>query len=586
MAFSSTPLLSLTTQATEIVFLSPRRDTLAISEIEIVNAMDTARVCEEIAADDSRLSHRRLQHQPRCTAGVAVHPDALNANGEIRGRGCLAKRLLPNAYQAESPQWSALVQHMLAAFRWRLSTRVEGPKLNSQTTRQARDLAALPAGDDRNPKRAPHLHLRRAREIRTLSGGILVTIGVIGTACMAGAQEQLSLDQAVAEAVRNNAGLLAEKANIGIAEAKVLGARLRSNPVVSAGGDHLDALGTGFNEINGGGPAEYTLRMDFPIEAGGKRARRTEVAQLSRSVTELQFQNAVRSLAFEVANLFVDAQLDKESLALARENLTYFEGIVAVNVVRLRAGEIAEVELLRSRLASLQQRNVVREAESKWRAALIRLQTSMGRAEPSRPLELAGDLRRDSSVAGRDQWKRIALDSRPDLLALRKDLARSVAETSLQLAHAKVDPAIGTEYRRQQGVNGISNSMGVFLEVPLPVFNRNQGEIARARSEQRQALLRVRQLEIVIAGEVEVAHEQVLAADSLLRNIESEMLEQAQEVRKVTEFAYRRGHSTLLELLDAQRAHQETVHAYIEARAAYARSLYLLDSAAGRTVTQ
>jgi outer membrane protein, heavy metal efflux system len=415
---------------------------------------------------------------------------------------------------------------------------------------------------------------------------LMAAVWALGPACMMRAQERLSLDRAVAEAVQNNVGLLAEKANIAIADARILSARLRPNPVLSASADHLDILGTGYSENNGGGPPEYSVRMDFPIEVGGKRARRTELAQLSRSVTELQFQNAVRGLALEVANLFVDAQVEEETVALAKENLTYFERIVEVNVVRFRAGEIAEVEVLRARLASLQQRNVVREAESRRRTALIRLQSTMGRAVTSMPLELAGELRGDDSVAERGLWKQAALDNRPDVLALRKDLARSGADVNLQTAQAKPDPAIGTEYRRQQGVNGTGNSMGVFLEIPLPVFNRNQGEIARARGEQRQAGLRVRQLEIQIAGEIDVAHEQAIAAASLVRDIKGDMLEQAAEVLKVTEFAYRRGHSTLLELLDAQRAHQETMHSYIEARAAYARSLYLLDSAAGRTVTQ
>lgn len=430
----------------------------------------------------------------------------------------------------------------------------------------------------------PHGRFLSNQATRAPWRALLLVCG-LGAIWTAAAQQRLTLDQAVAEAVEKNVGLLAEKANIAIADARILSARLRPNPVFSAGSDHLDILGTGFSETNGGGPSEHSLRMDFPIETGGKRARRTELAQLSRSVAELQFQNAARTLSMEVANLFVDAQVEQENLSLAKENLAYFEGIVEVNAARFRAGEIAEVELLRSRLASLQQRNVVREAESRRRAALIRLQTAMGRAEPSRGLELASELRRDPAVAALDQWRQSALSGRPDLLALRKDLARAAAEVNLQVAQAKSDPAVGTEYRRQQGVNGMSNSMGVFLEIPLPVFNRNQGEIVRARAEQSQAGLRVRQLEIEIAGEVDVAHEQVQTADSLVRSIEGEMLEQAQEVRKVTEFAYRRGNATLLELLDAQHAYNETLHAFIEARAAFARSLYVLDSAAGRMVT-
>ena len=412
---------------------------------------------------------------------------------------------------------------------------------------------------------------------------IAVFLGILPHAA---GQENLTLDQAVAEAVQKNLGLMAERANLALADARIITARLRPNPVLSVSGDHLDILGTGYNEINGAGPPEYSVRMDYLLERGGKRRLRTEAAQLARSTSELEFQDAVRTVALDIAGIYVDAQLAQEGLRLARENLSYFQEIVRVNETRLKAGEIAEVELLRSRLATLNQRNLVRQAESRWRAALTRLQTAIGRPTLSRSLQLSADLRRDSTYPARDQALQTALQRRPDLLALRQDYARAGAEVRSQEAQAKVDPAIGTEYRRQQGVNGTGNSMGFFLAVPLPVFNRNQGEIERARQEQRQLDLRARHLEIVIAGEIDVAHEQVQAAETLLRNFEGEMLDQAQEVRRVTEFSYRRGHVTLLELLDAQRAYNETFQGYIEARAEYARSLYLLDSVSGRVVTQ
>jgi outer membrane protein, heavy metal efflux system len=428
--------------------------------------------------------------------------------------------------------------------------------------------------------------VRRRERLARAGRASIVTAMALASATAVFAGERLTLEQAVSEALGKNAGLLAEKANISIAEARILTARLRPNPVFSTSADHLDALGTGFSEINGGGPAEYSARVDFPIERGGKRRLRTEVAQLARSTTELLFQNAVRSVALDVANQFIDAQVAQASLKLARENFGYFEEIVRVNQARLKAGDIAEVELLRSRLALLQQRNVLREAESRSRAAVIRLGTAIGRGVPSPALELAGDLRHDTQPPTEMQVREAALRERPDLLAARRDLARAGTEVQSQMAQAKVDPVVGSEYRRQQGVNGEANTAGVFLAVPLPVFNRNQGEIERARQEQRQTELRVRQLETLIAGEVGVAHEQMLTARSLLQSIEGEMLTQAVEVRRVTEFSYRRGHVTLLELLDAQRAYNETVQGHIEARAQYARSLYALDAVGGRTVTQ
>jgi cobalt-zinc-cadmium efflux system outer membrane protein len=395
------------------------------------------------------------------------------------------------------------------------------------------------------------------------------------------AEEKITLEQALAEALEKNLSLLAERVNISIAEARLITARLRPNPVLSAGGDHLDLLGTGFNEINNAGPEEFNLRTDFTIERGGKRSSRIAVAQHALGVAELEFLNAVRGLRLEVQSAFVEALLARHRVELARQNLEALNRIVEVNQVRWRAGDVAEVELIRSRVAALQQANALRRAELDLRTVLIRLQTLMGRARPAPDFDVLGELRRETRVAPLEEWLKIALENRPDLLALRRAVQRSAAELQLELARAKPDLTLGSEYRRQQGLAGTGNMLGFFVQIPLPVFDRNQGEIARAREELRQAELRVRALEASIRAEVESAYRQWQSSRESLEQIETAMLAQAREVRDITEYAYRRSEASLLEFLDAQRAFNETMQAYYEARAEYAKSLYLLESSAG-----
>jgi outer membrane protein, heavy metal efflux system len=394
-------------------------------------------------------------------------------------------------------------------------------------------------------------------------------------------EEKITLEQALAEALEKNLSLLAERVNISIAEARLITARLRPNPVLSAGGDHLDLLGTGFNEINNAGPAEFNVRTDFTIERARKRSSRIAVAQHALGVAELEFLNAVRGLRLEVQSAFVEALLARHRVELARQNLEALNRIVEVNQVRWRAGDVAEVELIRSRVAALQQANALRRAELDLRTVLIRLQTLMGRARPAPDFDVLGELRRETRVAPLEEWLKIALENRPDLLALRRAVQRSAAELQLELARSKPDLTLGSEYRRQQGLAGTGNMLGFFVEIPLPVFDRNQGEIARAREELRQAELRVRALEASIRAEVESAYRQWQSSRESLEQIETAMLAQAREVRDITEYAYRRGEASLLEFLDAQRAFNETMQAYYEARAEYARSLYLLESSAG-----
>ncbi len=408
---------------------------------------------------------------------------------------------------------------------------------------------------------------------------------LLGTAALAAqpALEQVTLGQAIAQALANNAALLAERANIGIAEAQVIAARLRPNPNITVGGDHLDVLGSGFNDVNGGGPSEVAAGFEFLHERGGKREGRVAVAQAARSVAELQFENAARTLVFDVENAFVDALAARDTLELARENSGFFRKIVEINETRVRTGDLPEVELIRSRLAALQYETSVRQAEVRFNSALVKLQTLMGRARPGAGFAIAGDLERPDALPLVDELAREARERRPDLRALRRDVDRAGADVRLQQANAKPDVTLGAEYRRQQ-VNARANALTLTVGIPLPVFNRNEGEIARAQQEQRQAELKARALEAEIAGQVETAYQQFLAARSLLESIRGSMLQQARDVREITDFSYRRGEASLLALLDAQRAFNDTMQGYLEARAEYARSLYLLDFVSGKGV--
>src|SRR5262249_10289437 len=156
-----------------------------------------------------------------------------------------------------------------------------------------------------------------------------------------------------------------------------------------------------------------------------------------------------------------------------------------------------------------------------------------------------------------------------------------LAEVRSQIAQGKVDFTIGMEYRRQQAP-AFGNLMGFFFSVPLPVFNRNQGEIERARQEQRQIEARIRALEADVHNELSTAWQQYDAAHALVTRIESGMLAQARQVLKTVEYSYRSGAASLIELLDAQRAYNDTMQGYNESRAEYARSLYLVDSVTGK----
>jgi cobalt-zinc-cadmium efflux system outer membrane protein len=392
----------------------------------------------------------------------------------------------------------------------------------------------------------------------------------------------VTINQCVREAVERNLGLLAERYNLSIADAGVITAGLRPNPVLSLYTDLQDLLGTGFNERNMAGPPEYGVRADFIWERGQKRRHRIEASEQGKAVARWQLLNATRALALDVQSAFVEVLLAKETLALAERNQESFRRIVEVSKERVRVGDLAQVELVRTQLAELQFSNAVIQGQSRLRIAKQRLQLLMGRATPSDLFDVVGEMRREPLPFTLEELWRQALARRPDYQAALRDQARSVAELRLQIAQGKVDYVIGAEYRRQQGIAGTGNSLGFFFSAPIPLFNRNQGEIARAGRERQQIEARTRALEAQMRGELDAAWQSYDTARSLLTRIEGEMLDKARRVLASMEYSYRVGEASLIELLDAQRAFNDTMQGYNEARAEYARGLYLIDSVTGK----
>lgn len=412
---------------------------------------------------------------------------------------------------------------------------------------------------------------------RFLLAAVCITSAEAGARAQPRAADAVAIEQAVGEALDHNLSLLAERYNVTVADAAVITAGLRPNPVVT-----VNAMLPDSNLVDAGvAVREGVVRTDYVIERGGKRERRIEQATLARSVAELQLLETTRKLVLDVETACADVLLAKLNLALARENLDAFNNVVAVNVERVRTGDLAQVELARSRLAALQFQNDVEQQTAKLAVARTRLEELLGRRTTG-SIDVTGDLRRDAAVLDRDVLRTRALERRPDLRAARSDQARSVADLRLQLANGKIDYTVSGEYHRQEGGGLVGNDYGIYFSAPLPIFNRNQGEIARARTQQQQLDAKIRALEADIAADLDRAFAEYASARSIVERIENNMLSEARDVRTTMEYSYRRGEASLVEFLDAVRAFNDTTRSYNEARADYARSLYTLDALSGK----
>src|SRR5262249_13217080 len=152
------------------------------------------------------------------------------------------------------------------------------------------------------------------------------------------------------------------------------------------------------------------------------------------SAAELRLRNAMRSVVLDTQNAFVDVLLAREAVNLARQDYEALDHVVRVSTTRVKAGDLAEVELLRSRVATLQYQNAVSQAELRLKSAYERLRLVIGRGIAARPIEAIGEMRRDLNPVRRESVLQEAKQLRPDLLARRQEQVRSQAELRLQIA--------------------------------------------------------------------------------------------------------------------------------------------------------
>src|SRR5262252_9162056 len=167
---------------------------------------------------------------------------------------------------------------------------------------------------------------------------VCITFAATGARAQPRASDVITIEQAVGEALDHNLSLLAERYNVTVADAAVVTAGLRPNPVVT-----LNAMLPDTNLVDAGvAVREGVVRTDYVVERGGKRERRVEQATLARSVAELQLLETTRKLVLDVETAYGDVQLAKLNLALAQENLSAFNNVVAIDAERVRTGDLAQ----------------------------------------------------------------------------------------------------------------------------------------------------------------------------------------------------------------------------------------------------
>ena len=392
--------------------------------------------------------------------------------------------------------------------------------------------------------------------------------------CTAPAQP-LTLAAAEREALQHNLGLHAQRYDVDAAEADITTAGLpTTNPQLTV---NADILPTG--KIFAPGDKFYGASVAFPFELGGKRDARVAVANQSKRAVAETVNDATRTLLLTVRTAFADALASKSALQLATQNLALLDSVVALNRIRVAAHDVAETELERSEIAAEQTRADLASAQIDYNRTLAALQTVMGRTTLAQGMEIDGDLTVPPvvPVASVADAQKYAREHRADLLALRNTLTAQEANVRLQEANAAIDLSVSADFSHQ----GSDNYYGSTLSLPLPLYNRNQGERAKAAVHVTQTEQQVRALEQQIDADTETAFREFNARLEIVDRQRKELLPRAQHVRGAVEYAYRSGGTSILDFLDAQRTYNDAMRAHIDALSALHKSAHALRAAMG-----
>ena len=394
--------------------------------------------------------------------------------------------------------------------------------------------------------------------------------------------QRLTLDEALRLASERNPNLAAARNTVEIAEAQRIDARLRPNPAVSFESEGYPLFQSPRPAF--GNNQELTLRFDQEIELAGRRRLRTEAAATGVSAAEAAFLDARRRLEFDVRRAYFAVVLAKADLEAARSALDEIDKVISLNRARLQQGEISGGELRRIQVERLKFVDDVFAAELALRNARSSLLALFNAPDLGLEFDVAERLAANESGSPAAQvvpppidaasLRTQALAARPDLIAAQREVQRADTETRIQRALRTPNITVGGGYRRDFGTDAV-----VFgVTVPLPLWNRNQGGVARAEAERRQASNLATATATSVSLDVQQAVNAVDVTRARVAYIEREYLTPSRESRDIVLASYRLGTANLIDFLDAQRAFRDTLRTYN--RALYEQRLGLFQLAA------
>jgi cobalt-zinc-cadmium efflux system outer membrane protein len=388
----------------------------------------------------------------------------------------------------------------------------------------------------------------------------------------------ISLDQAIDLAMIHNHSLKATRTLILQNQAQETSANLRPNPTLAFDSQFIPIFTpSAFSVDDLNLTQQFDVGIGYLFERGRKRQRRLQAARDQTAVTRSQVTDSERTLAFNVGQQFVSVLLAESNLQFADENLKGFKQSVDISEQQYKVGYISEADYLKIKLQMLQFQTDVSSAQLAKVQALVGLRALLGYDAVPENFDVEGDLAYQPLKSNKEDLQARALQERPDLRAAELGITAAQGQILLAQANGKQDVSASYNFTHTAG----QNSASIFGSIDLPIFNRNQGEIARTRYALTQAQESQQSASDTVMTDVANAYETLKSNDQVMQLYISGYLKQAQDSRDISEYAYKRGAASLLDFLDAERSYRAVQLSYRQQLASYMTAMEQLKEAVG-----
>ncbi len=392
------------------------------------------------------------------------------------------------------------------------------------------------------------------------------------------ASRRITLEEAIRLALQHNHALEAARTTVLESQAQEITANLRPNPVLSWDAQFLPIFQPNkFTADYIDTQAQFDLGIGYTFERGKKRQHRLQAAKDQTAVTRSQVADNERLLVFNVSQQFIDVVLAQSTIDFAKQDLDSFQKTVDISEARYKAGDMSEGDFLKIKVQLLQFQTDYSSAVLAKVQAIAALRQLVGFESVPDMFDVDGKLDYQPVHAGLEDLRALAMRSRPDLLAAQQGIIAARSQELLAEANGKRD--LGASFNYSHVAD--TNTGAFFFNIQLPIFDRNQGEIARTRYAITQSQQMASEAAEQVMSDVVDAYEALRTSDQIVQLYRGGYVDAAQKSRDISEYAYKKGAASLLDFLDAERTYRANQLAYRQALASYMTALEQTRQAVG-----